>query len=384
MRYYLIAGEASGDMHGSNLMLSLKKYDSDAQFRFFGGDMMSAAGGVRVKHYNGLAYMGFWPVLTHLGTIVRNGKMCFADICEWRPDAVILIDYPGFNLSIAKRVREKLGIPVYYYISPKLWAWKGYRIKNIKRDVNEVFSILPFEVDYFEKNGYRVNYVGNPTADAIEQYRRERPLETAPAARPCIALLAGSRRQEISRNLPKMLKAVKGLDSYELVLAAAPGIDDEFYSQFIGGYDVQIVRGCTYQVLDGAKAALVTSGTATLETALLRVPQVVCYFLPVHFVGVLFKKFVLKIEYVSLVNLICGRGLVPELLAGDMNPDNIRRHLLPLLEDSEERRMQLDGYDELIRILGPSGASDKAASKIVKLLDKVKEEQQQTDSRNSQ
>lgn len=378
MKYYLIAGEASGDLHGSNLMKALAECDPQADFRFFGGDLMSATGGTCVRHYKNLAYMGFWPVLTHLGTILRSGRECLSDIDSWRPDAVILIDYPGFNLSIARNVHRSLGIPVYYYISPKLWAWKGYRIRGIRRDVNHLFSILPFEVEYFHNRGYEVDYVGNPCVDAVEAYRSATKAEANVASgKPVIALLAGSRRQEISRNLPAMLQATQGLGDYELVLAAAPGIDDDFYAGVLhrsGSGDVsglRIERGRTYEILEQARAALVTSGTATLETALFKVPQVVCYKLPAHWIALLFKKFILKVEYVSLVNLIAGRGIVPELLGGDMNAGNVRAHLLPLLQDhpgSPARKAQLSGYDEVITILGPSGASRNAASAIFNLL----------------
>lgn len=369
MRYYLIAGEASGDLHGANLMKALRKRDAEAEFRFFGGDMMTEVGGERVKHYRNLAYMGFWPVLTHLGTILRSAEECYEDIRSWHPDALVLIDYPGFNLSIAKMVHKNLTIPVYYYISPKLWAWKGYRIKNIKRDVDRLFSILPFEVEYFAQRGYRVDYVGNPCVDAIHEYLQsaDRPERPAGGAR-TIALLAGSRRQEIKRNLPYMLKAVENIGEYEIILAAAPGIDDAFYEELLKGTDVRVERGRTYAVLEKSRAALVTSGTATLETALLRIPQVVCYRLPVRFVAELFYKFVLKVRFVSLVNLIAGREVVPELLSTDMNADNVRSHLIPLLEDSPERRAQLEGYDSMIDRLGPSGASDKTAEMITGLL----------------
>ncbi len=385
MKYYLIAGEASGDLHGSNLMKALAECDAQADFRFFGGDLMSAAGGTCVRHYKNLAYMGFWPVLTHLGTILRSGHECLADIANWRPDAVILIDYPGFNLSIARNVHKNLGIPVYYYISPKLWAWKGYRIRGIRRDVNRLFSILPFEVEYFHHRGYEVDYVGNPCVDAVEAYRSAdkgdaKDLTTSEKnepRKPVIALLAGSRRQEISRNLPAMLQAAQDLVDYELLLAAAPGIDDDFYASVLdrsGLNDIsrlRVERSKTYAILEQARAALVTSGTATLETALFRVPQVVCYKLPAHWIGLLFKKFILKVDYVSLVNLIAGREVVPELLGGDMNAGNVRAHLLPLLQDSPAsaaRKAQLSGYDEMITILGPSGASHNAATAIYNLL----------------
>lgn len=371
MRYYLIAGEASGDLHGSNLISSLACADPQAEFRFFGGDLMQAAGGTCVRHYRELAYMGIWPVLTHLGTIIRSGKQCFRDIQSWRPDCVILIDYPGFNLSIAKKVRSQLGIPVYYYISPKIWAWKSYRIRSIKRDVTELFSILPFEKEWFAERGYNVRYVGNPCVDAVEKYRNSKNETALPSAgRPSIALLAGSRRQEISRNLPNMIEAVKDLEDYDIVLAAAPGISDEFYDEFLRGTRIRVVRDRTYQVLDGARAALVTSGTATLETALLRVPQVVCYHLPAHWLVVLFGKFILKTKFISLVNLIAGRQVVPELIAANMSAAAVRSELLPLLDETPQRKAQLDGCDEVISILGPAGASDKAAKQITELLGK--------------
>lgn len=373
MRYYLIAGEASGDLHGSNLMNALSELDSEAEFRFFGGDLMQAAGGTMVRHYRELAYMGFWPVITHLGTILRSGRQCFDDISAWKPDAVVLIDYPGFNLGIARLVRSRLNIPVFYYISPKLWAWKGYRIKNIKRDVTALFSILPFEPPYFAERGYNAVYVGNPCVDAIDKYRALKPAANAGdgSEKPVIALLAGSRRQEISRNLPQMLEAVRGLDGYDIVLAAAPGIDDSFYSGILdkSGLNIRVERGRTYAVLDGARAALVTSGTATLETALLRVPQVVCYRLPADIVTRQFQRFILKTRFVSLVNLITDQETVPELLGSYMNGENVRAHLLPLLDsDSAVRKAQLDGYDTLIRTLGPAGASRNTASGIIGIL----------------
>ena len=289
MKYYLIAGEASGDLHASHLMRSLKDYDKEAQFRFFGGDLMAAVGGTLVKHYRELAYMGFIPVLLHLRTILRNMRMCKQDILQWQPDVVILVDYPGFNLDIAKYVhRLQLNTQsskpkVYYYISPKIWAWKEYRIKNIKRDVDELFSILPFEVDFFEgKHGYPIHYVGNPTAQEVREWKKSTP---GPSPRegkqnraPVIALLAGSRRQEIKDNLPAMIEATKHLTGqYDLVLAGAPSIEPDYYRQFLTGSSVRLVVNETYPLLSEAVAALVTSGTATLETCMFDVPQVVCY-----------------------------------------------------------------------------------------------------------
>ena len=375
MKYYLVAGEASGDLHASNLMKAIAQRDSSAQFRFFGGDMMKAAGGTLVKHYRELAYMGIWPVLTHLGTILGGATLCFKDISEWKPDVVILVDYPGFNLSIAKKV-HKLGIPVYYYISPKIWAWKSWRIKNIRRDVDELFSILPFEVEYYHRHNYNIRYVGNPTVDEIEAYKsdKNRKLALEDDGRRIIAILAGSRRQEISRNLPVMLEAIKKIDCIRPVLACAPGIEPEFYDGITGGVEIEKVYGNTFGVLESAYAALVTSGTATLETALFDVPQVVCYKLPFSFAATLIKRLFIKVRFVSLVNLVSFSEVVPELLCGDMTADNVRENLIPLLSDTIERRMQLDGYIQMKTILGPAGAPDRAAEQIIGLL-KVKTNQ---------
>ena len=372
MKYYLVAGEASGDLHASNLMKAIAQRDSSAQFRCFGGDMMEAAGGTLVKHYRELAYMGFWPVITHLGTILGGASLCFNDITAWKPDVVILVDYPGVNLSIAKKV-HKSGIPVYYYISPKIWAWKSWRIKNIKRDVDELFSILPFEVDYFHRHSYNIHYVGNPSVDEIEAYKADKNRKPAleDDGRRVIALLAGSRRQEISRNLPIMLEAIKKIDCIRPVLACAPGVEPEFYDNIIGQAEIEKVYGNTFGVLECAYAALVTSGTATLETALFDVPQVVCYKVPLSWAANLFKRLLIKVRFVSLVNLVSFSEVVPELLSGDMNADNVREHLVPLLSDTIERRMQLDGYTQMKTILGAAGAPDRAAEQMISLL-KVK------------
>ena len=380
MKYYLIAGEASGDLHASHLMQSLKNIDSQADFRFFGGDLMAAVGGTRVRHYRELAYMGFIPVLLHLPTILRNMKMCKQDILDWQPDCVILVDYPGFNLDIAKFVKAKTQIPVYYYISPKIWAWKEYRIKNIKRDVDELFSILPFEVDFFEKkHHYPIHYVGNPTADEVREFVAEgrffrRDERTVPSAygKQVIALLAGSREQEIKDNLPAMLEAVKDYQKdYRIVLAGAPGIEPAYYDTFLKGSGVEIVYNQTYQLLAHAYAALVTSGTATLETALFRVPQVVCYETPLpRLVGWLRKK-VLSVRYVSLVNLIANREVVTELVADTFSVNNIRRELQKIL-DGPARQQMLDGYDEVARALGDRKAPDNAANIMYTLLNNSK------------
>lgn len=373
MKYYLIVGEASGDLHASHLMKALLKEDPKAEFRFFGGDMMSAVGGTRVRHYRELAYMGIIAVLLHLRTILRNMAFCKRDIVEWQPDAVILVDYPGFNLKIAKFVHDHTRIPVYYYISPKIWAWKEYRIKEIKRNVDELFSILPFEVPFFEqKHHYPIHYVGNPTAEEVrqfsaaynvsgEEFRRTHELDE----RPIIALLAGSRKQEIAGNLPQMIAAARKFGGYQLVLAAAPGIDAGFYDAFTAGSDVRIVRGETYALLSHAHTALVTSGTATLETALFRVPQVVCYntALP-KLVGFL-RRLVLKVKYVSLVNLISDREVVPELVANTFSVANIVRHLTRLLPDGAPRREMLAGYEEVWQKIGADSPSERTAKEIV-------------------
>ncbi len=383
MKYYLIAGEASGDLHASRLMRSLKQQDGEAEFRYFGGDLMAAEGGTLVKHYRELAYMGFVPVLLHLRTILRNMKMCKQDISNWQPDAVILVDYPGFNLSIAKYVHEtrceNTAPRVFYYISPKLWAWKEYRIKNIKRYVDELFSILPFEVEFFEqKHHYPIHYVGNPTAQEVQEFRKKAEMSNDDFLRhnvlsptePVIAILCGSRKQEIKDNLPAMLEAVQPyIDDYQVVIAGAPAIEHEYYEQFVKDHRVKVLfPGWTYQLLYNAKAALVTSGTATLETCMFRVPQVVCYSTPLkHFIGMM-RQVVLNVKYVSLVNLIADREVVPELVAETFSVDNIRRELKQILPGGSKRQRMLDDYEEVHRRLGDSHAPDRAAELMVSLL----------------
>ena len=376
MKYYLIAGEASGDLHASNLMKSIKAIDGGAQFRFFGGDLMSAVGGTRVKHYRELAYMGFIPVLMHLRTIFANMRLCKKDIVEWAPDALILVDYPGFNLSIAEYIHKNTAIPVYYYISPKIWAWKEHRIKNIRRDVDELFSILPFEIDFFEKkHNYRVNYVGNPCLDAVVDFKRDKALSRADFLernalddRPVVALLAGSRKQEIKANLPMMLEALKRYPEFQPIIAGAPGIDKELYAPYLGG-GAKIVYGQTYDLLNNAHAALVTSGTATLEAALFDVPQVVCYAMPMGRLYSWLKKHFLKVKYVSLVNLIANREVVRELVAAEMTLPNVIAELGGLLPTGGKKRTaMLREYSRMMEILGKPGASQRAAEKIVSLL----------------
>ncbi|NLJ01033.1 MAG: lipid-A-disaccharide synthase [Bacteroidales bacterium] len=370
MKYYLIAGEASGDLHASNLMTSLKRRDEDADFRFFGGNLMEDAGGTLVKHYREMAYMGIIPVLLNARTILRNLELCKKDIKEYNPDAVILIDYPGFNLKVAKYVKKSLGIPVYYYISPKVWAWKEYRVKSFKKYVDEMLCILPFEVDFYKKHNYNVHYVGNPTVDAIaertskeetfEQFVEENGLES----RPIIALLAGSRKQEIKSNLPPMLRALSGFaDGYQFVVAGAPGIDPSFYNEFITSFpEAKVLFGQTYRILSQSDAALVTSGTATLETALLNVPQVVCYRMALPRLSHWGFKHILHTPYISLVNLICGHEVVKELFAKFFTEKNIRTELHQLLHVQSYRKTMRDNYQEMREVLGKPGASDRAAS----------------------
>ena len=368
MKYYLIAGEASGDLHASRLMRSLKAHDAETEFRFYGGDLMLAEGGTRVKHYSELAYMGFIPVLLHLPTILRNMKQCKQDITEWKPDVVILVDYPGFNLKIADYVKRHHICPVFYYISPKIWAWKEYRIKNIKRDVDELFSILPFEVDFFEKkHHYPIHYVGNPTADEVKEWKRLSP-SPSPTDKPIIALLAGSRTQEIKDNLPTLIQAVQKFEKdYELVLAGAPSIDEAYYQKFLEGTNVRLVKNQTYELLSKAHAALVTSGTATLETALFGVPQVVCYETPLPWLIGWLRKKILKVKYISLVNLIADREVVRELVADSFSLTNIENELEKIL-DGPARQQMLDGYEEVWQRLGKEKAPDNAAHLITQIL----------------
>ncbi|MBQ3873774.1 MAG: lipid-A-disaccharide synthase [Bacteroidaceae bacterium] len=377
MKYYFVVGEASGDLHASNLMKAIKQRDAEAEFRFFGGDNMKAVGGTMVKHYKELAYMGFIPVMMHLRTILGNMKMCKNDIVGWKPDVLILVDYPGFNLDIAKFIHAKTNIPVYYYIAPKIWAWKEYRIKNIKRDVDKLFSILPFEVDFFEKkHNYPIQYVGNPTLDEVEKFKSEHnenfagfTTRTHLEGKPIIALLSGSRKQEIADNLPLMVEAVRPLmDRYQVVVAGAPSIDMALYDKYLSGTGVKVVPNETYSLLMQAEAALVTSGTATLETALFGVPQVVCYYLPFGKVYSFLRRFFLKIPYVSLVNLVLGREGVKELIADGMTVEAARAELLKVLNGGEARDEMLASYAELKQKLGETGAPEHAAKLIIESL----------------
>ncbi|MDO4929976.1 MAG: lipid-A-disaccharide synthase [Bacteroidales bacterium] len=379
MKYFLIAGEASGDLHAAHLMQALRATDAEAQFRYYGGDQMAAVGGELLCHYRHLAYMGFIPVLLHLRTILRGMADCRRHIAEWQPDAVILVDYPGFNLKMARFVREHAICPVFYYISPKIWAWKEGRIKSIRRDVTHLYSILPFEVDFFEKkHHYPITYVGNPTVDEVAAYRASHPQPAASAqSAPVIALLPGSRRQEIKDNLSRMLRAARPSlsEGYKLAIAAAPNIPLDFYDALIAqsGVErrqVELVENRTYSLLSSATAALVTSGTATLETALFRVPQVVCYYTACGRFVSLLRRLLLKVPYVSLVNLVCDREVVTELVADGMTVENVRTQLQRILPGGERREAQLRDYDDMAARLGEPGAPRRAAADIVARLKK--------------
>ena len=366
MKYYLIAGEASGDLHGANLMRALQQIDPEAEFRFWGGDRMEAVGGKLIKHYRDLAFMGFWEVVTNLRTILRNIDFCKRDITQYQPDALIFIDYPGFNMRIAKWAKE-IGIPTHYYISPQIWAWKENRIKAIKRDVDAMYVILPFEKDFYEeKHQYPVHFVGHPLLDAIaarkevseEVFKRENGLDE----RPIIALLPGSRKQEIAKMLSVMLSVVESYHQYQFVIAGAPSQEYDFYKQFIKEENVHFVTGKTYDLLSHAHAALVTSGTATLETALFNVPEVVCY--RGNWISYQIAKRVISLKYISLVNLIMDAPVVTELIQGELNTKNLKTELDKLL-NPEHRAKLLKDYEALREKLGNKGASERTASFIV-------------------
>ena len=370
MKYYLIAGEASGDLHASNLMLALKKEDPEAEFRFWGGDLMEKAGGTLVKHYKELAFMGFIEVIANLRTILKNIKICKEDILEYKPDTIIFIDYPGFNMRIAKWAKE-LSIPTHYYISPQIWAWKENRIKAIKRDVDAMYVILPFEKEFYEeKHNFPVNFVGHPLLDAIakkelvsEDFKKTHQLDE----RPIIALLPGSRKQEISKMLETMLSITDDFKEYQFVIAGAPSQDPEFYKAFIKKKNVHLVMNKTYDVLGLSTAALVTSGTATLETALLKVPEVVCY--KGSTISYEIAKRVVDLDYISLVNLIMDKEVVTELIQKDFNSKKLKQELKKIL-DPDNRETIFEAYFELERKLGGAGASQKTAKLIYQSINK--------------
>lgn len=374
MKYYLIAGEASGDLHGSNLMRGLKLVDSDAQFRYFGGDFMKEQGGELVMHYKHGAFMGIWEVVKNLGTISKNMKLCKNDIAQWRPDVVILIDYAGFNLKIAEFVKT-LNIPVFYYISPKVWVWKESRVKTIKKLVDRMFVIFPFEVDFYKKHNYEAFFAGNPLIDAIEEklpslpdsltFRNQNHLTD----KPVIALVPGSRRQEIELILPEMLKAAENFPQYQVVIAGAPSMSMENYNKILNGKNIPVLFGQTYAILRNAKAAVVTSGTATLETAILNVPQVVCY--KTSTITFEIGRHFVKVKFFSLVNIIMDKEVVKELLQFNL-PQNITTELDKLLHDEKYRKEMFNNYQLLREKCGGSGASRRVAEKMTEELKKMK------------
>lgn len=373
MKYYIIAGEASGDLHGSNLMKAIREEDAKAEFRMWGGDLMAAVGGTLVKHYRDLAFMGFSEVVMNLRTILRNFKICKSDVIKFQPDVLILIDYPGFNLRIAKWAKQK-GIKVFYYISPQIWAWNTKRVHAIKKNVDQMFVILPFEKDFYKKYNSEVEFVGHPLLDVIAKKERAPDFlsKNNLSERPIIALLPGSRKQEISRTLEVMLSVVNDFPNYQFVIAGAPSMELDFYKEtldkFLQNLDnqrVNIIQLQTYELLQHSVAALVTSGTATLETALFEVPQVVCY--KGSYVSYQIAKRVIDVKYISLVNLIMDQEIVKELIQGDFNTQNLKVELEKLLDKKQVQPM-LDSYVLLKQKLGNAGASKKAAKKIVELL----------------
>lgn len=370
MKYYLIAGEASGDLHASNLMRAIKEQDSQADFRFFGGDLMQQVGGKLVKHYREMAFMGIIPVLMNLPTILNNMKVCREDIRNYQPDVVILVDYPGFNLKIAQFVKTELHLPVHYYISPKIWAWKQYRIKAFRKYVDHIYSILPFEPAFFHRLNYEVDYVGNPSVDAVDAYKQN-PVGKSDFFRmnrleekPVFAILAGSRKQEIKDNLPTMLRVAARFPEYQAVIAGAPGIDPEYYQQYCGDSTAHIIFKQTYPLLQHSDVALVTSGTATLETALFRVPQAVCYFVKAGRLSSFVFKHFFHIPFISLVNLIAGKEVVQELFAARFSEEEIYQEMNSIIHQSDYRQAMMQEYDRILQLLGSAGASRRAAALI--------------------
>lgn len=377
-KIYIIAGEASGDLHGSNLLKELISQNkeiptnSEIDFRFWGGDKMAEIiGKSPVKHIRDLAFMGFLEVIANLGTILKNITLCKKDIEEFKPDALLLIDYPGFNLRIAEWAKQK-GIKIYYYISPTVWAWKESRVYKIKKVVDHMFVILPFEKPFYDKFDYTVEYVGHPLLDAIKDYREVQMKpedfisENNLSEKPIIAILPGSRKQEIRLKLPVMLEAVKNIDNYQIVIAGAPSLDSSFYTEFMGGLSVRILHGKTYDLLSISEAAIVTSGTATLETALLGIPEVVCY--KTSGISYAIAKRLVKIKFISLVNLIMDKGVVKELIQNECTSETIYSELKLILKNGKNRETILNEYEKMKKILGGGGASQKVARSMLKTI----------------
>ncbi|NVO20470.1 MAG: lipid-A-disaccharide synthase [Bacteroidetes bacterium] len=367
MKYYVIAGEASGDLHGSRLIREIKIQDSDAQFRCWGGDRMQKAGGVIVKHYRDLAFMGFLEVILNIRTILKNIRDCKKDILSWRPDAIILVDYPGFNMRIAQFARDA-GFKVIYYIAPQMWAWNQSRVHKVHKRTDLAFVVLPFEKEFHAKFGYHVEFVGHPLLDSIDEFKpdpnfRER---NKLSSKPIIAIVPGSRKQEISRILPIMASVIPDFPDYQFIIAGVSSLEEKFYRKFLDSNQLKIITGQTYDLLSNSEAALVTSGTATLETGLLGTPQVVCY--KMSFLTALLAWIFIKVEHISLVNLVLGRTAVTELIQYRFTRKSVGKELGQLLKNPENRRRMMDDYDEMREKLGKNGASAKASKLIVPLV----------------
>jgi lipid-A-disaccharide synthase len=374
MKYFIIAGEASGDLHASGLMRELKNVDSDAEFCFLGGDLMQQQGGKLVKHYRNMAFMGFVAVIKNAKTILNNMNDCKNAITQFNPDVLILVDYPSFNLRMARFAKETLNIPVYYYISPKIWAWKEYRIKEIKRYIDKMFTIFPFETAFYTKHNFKVEYVGNPTIDSVclrpnqHQSFEDFCFENKLSNKPIIALLAGSRKQEINSCLPRMLQAALRFPDYQVVISGAPGIEPDFYTRFFDNKKVNIVFNKTYDLLQQSAAAVVNSGTATLETALINTPQVVVYHAPFGQLAIFLKDIFIKVKYISLVNLVAEKEVVKELIVHHFTADNVAEELEKLLHNKTYRNELLSNYSKIKMSLGEPGTAERCAKKMVEFL----------------
>jgi lipid-A-disaccharide synthase len=368
MKYYIIAGEASGDLHGSNLIKELKMLDLQADIRAWGGDMMQEQGATIVKHYRELAFMGFMEVITNLGAILKNIKFCKQDILAFNPDAVIFIDYPGFNLRIAKWAKLN-GLKTIYYISPQLWAWKEGRVNQVKRDIDKMLVILPFEEEFYQKHNFKVEFTGHPLLDVVEGFKAiPNTDQDNRAAQSIIALLPGSRKQEISKMLPIMLKMKNKFPAYKFIIAGAPSMEDSFYREIIKGQNIEIVKNSTYQLLSRSYAAIVTSGTATLETALFGVPEIVCYKGSSFSYAI--AKRIVKVPFISLVNLIAGKEILKELIQDNFNEASLTLELGKILNDKVYRDTMVAELNDLHKQLGGRGASARAASIIYKFVAK--------------
>lgn len=371
MKYFIIAGEASGDLHASNLMRELVKSDPQAEFCFLGGDLMRAQGGKMIKHYRQMAFMGFWAVLKNARTILNNMTDCKQAMLDFQPDLLILVDYPSFNLRMAQFAKENLGIPVHYYIPPKIWAWKEHRIKRIKKYIDKVYTIFPFETAFYAKHNYQVEYVGNPSVDSVllrpnqQQSFQEFCQQNKIDEKPIIALLCGSRKQEILACLPKMIEAAKQFSEFQMIVAGAPGVSPDFYNSIISKYSVKIVFGQTYELLQQARVAVVNSGTATLETALIGTPQVVVYHIILGRFTHMIKDFIMKVKYFSLVNLVADKEVVKELIFHYFTVENLGEELRTLLYDEAYRKTIQIEYSQIQAALGGPNAAARTAPKMI-------------------